>query len=150
MGSFTSVVVGTDGSASSLRAVDRAASLAKDAGATLHLVSAYAPLSQRDRERAAEELGARGYLGDGSDVAEGVLRVAADRAASAGADRVERHALPGSPVDVLIEAARDNAADLLVVGNRGLNSLSGRILGSVPQDVAHKATCDVLIVHTTD
>jgi nucleotide-binding universal stress UspA family protein len=37
----------------------------------------------------------------------------------------------------------------VVVGNRGLNSLAGRLLGSVPANISHRATCDVLIVHTT-
>jgi nucleotide-binding universal stress UspA family protein len=35
-----------------------------------------------------------------------------------------------------------------VVGNRGLNTLAGRILGSVPSEAARKAGVDVLIVHT--
>ncbi|MGG7614308.1 universal stress protein, partial [Streptomyces sp. ZG43] len=35
------------------------------------------------------------------------------------------------------------------VGNRGLRSLAGRLLGSVPADIARKAPVDVLIVHTT-
>ena len=39
-------------------------------------------------------------------------------------------------------------AGLLVVGNRGLNTLAGRLLGSVPADVSRRAPCDVLIVHT--
>ena len=39
--------------------------------------------------------------------------------------------------------------DLLVVGSRGLNSLKGRILGSVPSEVARRADCDVLVVRTT-
>jgi len=37
---------------------------------------------------------------------------------------------------------------LLVVGNVGLNTLTGRILGSVPQSVARRSGVDVLIVHT--
>ena len=41
-------------------------------------------------------------------------------------------------------------ADLLVVGNRGINSLTGRLLGSVPADVARQSDCDVMIVHTVD
>ena len=45
--------------------------------------------------------------------------------------------------------AVDRKIDLLVVGNRGLNSLAGRLLGSVPANITHKAACDVLIVHTT-
>jgi len=42
-----------------------------------------------------------------------------------------------------------NPANLIVVGNRGLNSLAGRLLGSVPANISHRAACDVLIVSTT-
>ena len=42
----------------------------------------------------------------------------------------------------------DRKADLLVVGNRGINSLTGRLLGSVPADVTRQSDCDVMIVHT--
>jgi hypothetical protein len=38
--------------------------------------------------------------------------------------------------------------DLIVGGNRGIETLSGRLLGSVPSDVSHRASCDVLILHT--
>ena len=55
----------------------------------------------------------------------------------------------GAPVESLISLAEETGADLLVVGNKGLNSLTGRLLGSVPADAARRATCDVLIVHTT-
>jgi nucleotide-binding universal stress UspA family protein len=50
---------------------------------------------------------------------------------------------------VLRKVVADANADLLVVGNRGLNTLSGRLLGSVPSDAARRAGVDVLIVHTT-
>lgn len=149
MSSFSHVLVGTDGSESSFRAVERAASIAADAGATLHLVSAFRPLPGRDRERAATELGDLAYRVNGSTPAEDALREAAERAAAAGAKKLEQHAIEGDPVDVLIDTARKVKADVLVIGNRGLNSLSGRLLGSVPQNVSHKARCDVLIVHTT-
>jgi nucleotide-binding universal stress UspA family protein len=36
-----------------------------------------------------------------------------------------------------------------VVGNVGLNTLAGRILGSVPLDVVRHAGVDVLVVHTS-
>lgn len=149
MGSFASVLVGTDGSESSFRAVDRAAALAADSGATLHLVSAYRPLPARERDRAAAELGDLSYKVAGSAPAEDALGEAADRARAAGVTEVRTHAVEGDPVDVLIDSAARLHADLLVVGNRGLNSLAGRLLGSVPQNVTHKARCDVLIVHTT-
>ena len=149
MASYTTLLVGTDGSASSFRAVERAASLAAEAGATLHLVSAYRPLAERDRRRAAEELGALAYKVSGASPAETALADAEEVAATAGATKIEKHALQGDPVEVLLEACSKVKAELLVVGNRGLNSISGRILGSVPQNVSHRAGTDVLIVHTT-
>ena len=57
--------------------------------------------------------------------------------------------MEGGPVDVLHQVAEDRKADLIVVGNRGMNSLHGRILGSVPSGVARHSGVDVLIVHTT-
>jgi nucleotide-binding universal stress UspA family protein len=52
-------------------------------------------------------------------------------------------------VPVLLAAAREHSAELLVVGSRGLNTLKGRILGSVPSEVCRRADCDVLVVRTT-
>ncbi len=148
MASYRTVLVGTDGSESSFRAVDRAAALAGDSGATLLLVCAYRPLPDRERARAADALGELAYKVAGSHPAEDVLGDAAYRAQKAGAKEVERFAVEGDPVDVIVDVAKDRAADLVVVGNRGLNSIAGRLLGSVPQNVSHKASCDVLIVHT--
>lgn len=146
---YTTVLVGTDGSESSFRAVDRAALVARDTGATLLLLTAYRPMNARDVQDAGEQLGEEAYKVSGSTPAEGVLRDAADRAAGLGATKVETLAVAGDPVDVLAKTVQDRGVDLLVVGNRGLNSLAGRLLGSVPANITHKAACDVLIVHTT-
>ncbi|HZD87507.1 MAG TPA: universal stress protein [Gaiellaceae bacterium] len=59
------------------------------------------------------------------------------RAQAPGLDEV-----PGRPVPALVEAAR--AADLLVVGSRGLHGFAA--LGSVSERVAHEASCSVLVV----
>ena len=55
----------------------------------------------------------------------------------------------GAPVDALVELAEDVKADLLVVGNVGLSTIAGRLLGSVPANVSRRSKIDVLIVHTT-
>jgi nucleotide-binding universal stress UspA family protein len=147
--SYTTVLVGTDGSESSFRAVDRAASVAADAGARLLLLTAYRPMSPREVQDARQALGNEGYKVSGSTPAEDVLRDAADRAKGLGVADVETLAVEGDPVDALIDTVTKRKVDLLVVGNRGLNSLAGRLLGSVPANITHKANCDVLIVHTT-
>jgi nucleotide-binding universal stress UspA family protein len=58
-------------------------------------------------------------------------------------------AVQGSPVEALLDVVRREDADLLVVGNRGLNSVKGRLLGSVPADATRRSDVDVLVVHTT-
>jgi nucleotide-binding universal stress UspA family protein len=146
---YTTVLAGTDGSESSFRAVDRAADVARDAGAKLLLACAYRPMSAREVQDAQDVLGGEAYKVSGSTPAEDVLRDAADRARSSGLTDIETVAVEGDPVDELVRVADQLGVDLVVVGNRGLNSLAGRLLGSVPANISHRASCDVLIVHTT-
>ncbi|EMD22659.1 universal stress protein [Amycolatopsis azurea] len=149
MAAYRTVVVGTDGSDSSFAAVDRAAGVAGDSGATLVIVCAYYPANKGDVEKAQDVLGDEAYQVVGSAPAEDTLLSARDRAAKAGAKNIDTAAVVGDPVDSLRKVVADRSADLLVVGNRGLNTLAGRILGSVPSEVARKSGVDVLIVHTT-
>ena len=146
---YRTVLCGTDGSESSFRAVDRAAGVARDAGATLLLACAYHPMSAREVQDAQGALGGEAYKVAGSNPAEDVLRDACDRATAIGATDIDTVAVEGDAVDELVKLAKDRDVDLVVVGNRGLNSLAGRLLGSVPANISHRATCDVLIVHTT-
>jgi nucleotide-binding universal stress UspA family protein len=150
MGAYRTILVGTDGSDSSFRAVTAAARLAADSGATLVLTSAYHPMPERERLDAADRLGDLAYKVQGATPAEDALRAARERAVAAGATTIDEVAVEGDAVDVLAKVARDRSADLVVVGNRGLNSLAGRLLGSVPANLSHRAPCDILIVHTTD
>lgn len=150
MGGYQTVVVGTDGSETSLRAVDRAAELAHDADAVLVIACAYSPAADKDVARDQDVLGAdAAYQVVGSAPAEDTVRRARDRAAQAGAAKIETVVVAGKPAETLRTVARERSADLLVVGNRGLNTLAGRIIGSVPLDVARHTPIDVLIVHTT-
>ncbi|WP_030904622.1 universal stress protein [Streptosporangium amethystogenes] len=149
MATYRTILVGTDGSTSSLRAVSSAASLAAATGAGLILACAYSPMRERDRNAAADALGDLSYKVTGSTPADDALRAARERAVAAGARTIELAAEEGDAVDVLVSLAGRHGADLVVVGNRGLNSLAGRLLGSVPSGVSQRAGCDVLIVHTT-
>ena len=148
---YRTVVVGTDGSESSLRAVARAGALAGACGATLVIACAYLPTEADDRElsRAQDTLRDDAYQVVGSHPAEDTVRTAAERAGSAGAKDVRTVAVQGSPVETLLEVVRREKADLLVVGNRGLAGIKGRLLGSVPADATRRSACDVLVVHTT-
>jgi nucleotide-binding universal stress UspA family protein len=145
MSAYQTVVVGTDGSDSSLRAVERAGHIAGEA--KLVVATAYFP--QSEDSRAADVLKDEGYKMSGNAPIYAILREAKERAHQAGAKNVEEKAIVGAPVDALVELAEEVGADLLVVGNVGLSTIAGRLLGSVPANVARRSKTDVLIVHTT-
>jgi nucleotide-binding universal stress UspA family protein len=120
---FSTVVVGTDGSERSAIAVAHAATLARTSGASLHLVVATkAPGSIAGLEEQVTAARDRGV-------------------------EVEMHQAVGSPVTVVLDVAQQVGADLIVVGNRGMVG-SRRLLGSVPNSLAHHARCAVMIVPT--
>jgi nucleotide-binding universal stress UspA family protein len=130
MSGYQTLVVGTDGSPTSLRAVDRAAEIAARSNAKLIIATGYSPSSSTARESSA------------------VLREASDRAKSARARNVEERPIPGAPAEALVGLAKEAKADLLIVGRVGLDPIIGRLF-SVPGNVSRTAKTDVLIVHTT-
>ncbi|AWT26326.1 Universal stress protein [Corynebacterium provencense] len=142
--SYSTIVVGTDGSESSLLAVRRAASLAAAFDATLVVGCAYYP--DQDAAVQAVRMDSKTVVGD--TPAQKNLESAVAAAEETGCADVRTVIKAGSPVEALMGIVTDVDADLLVVGNRGINSLTGRLLGSVPADVARQSDCDVMIVHT--
>jgi nucleotide-binding universal stress UspA family protein len=146
MSAYRTVVVGTDGSDSSFRAVERAAAIA---GPDAKLIVASAYLPQHQDGRAADVLKEESYKVSGTAPIYAILQDAKERAHKAGAKNVEERPIVGAPVDALVGLAEDVKADLLVVGNVGLSTIAGRLLGSVPANVSRRAKVDVLIVHTT-
>jgi nucleotide-binding universal stress UspA family protein len=62
--------------------------------------------------------------------------------------KVELYARSGPPAAVLVRHAEEVGADLIVVGSKGMQG-ARRLIGSVPNTVAHNATCHVLIAKTS-
>lgn len=54
-------------------------------------------------------------------------------------------ALVGSPSRSIVEEAQRRGVDLIVIGHRGLSAVERFLMGSVSTQVAHRATCAVLI-----
>ncbi len=165
MNAYQTLVVGTDGSDTSMRAVDHAAAVAADNDAKLVIAMAHLPTDDKggwgrpgrpDRVIAPDAevlLGGEGeYKVHGEAPVYEILREARDRARAAGAKNIEMRPVLGDPVHALSRLAKEVDADLLVVGNVGLSTRSGKWFGSVPGNVLARAkrTADVLIVHTTD
>ena len=142
---FKTIVVGTDGSETASAAVEQAAELAALCGGRVHLVCSFrSPMNM-----AAMAPEAAAFAPSDADLREhtkGVVDQAADQIRRRGVE-VETHATAGSPADAIISVAEAQGADLIIVGSRGMTG-ARRILGSVPNNVAHHAPCSVMIVHT--
>jgi nucleotide-binding universal stress UspA family protein len=145
---FTKIVVGTDGSDTAARAVATAADLARRSGATLHLVSAYREPRGSVAVAAAGASAAADPAATGAVLKSASEEVLSSAAASIDDVAVEVHAVGGAPVDVIIGVAQEVGADLIVVGSKGMRG-ARRIIGSVPNSVAHRASGHVLVVKTT-
>lgn len=65
----------------------------------------------------------------------------AKAARDAGAPKVKPTAREGDPTEVILNVARDEKIDLVVLGSRGLGTLKGLLMGSVSSKVSHLAEC---------
>ena len=140
------VAVGTDGSGTADKAVEFAIEMAARYGARIVFISAYVPVResrlQRERTDAPEDM--QWSINPAEDV-DATLRDCEQRAEAKGL-RWASEAREGDPAKILVDLAASNDADVLVIGNKGMNR---RVLGSVPNSVSHNAPCSVMIVKTT-
>jgi nucleotide-binding universal stress UspA family protein len=141
---FKKIVVGADDSATAAEAVSTAMDLAKLCGAELHIVTAYKP--ERARPPRADDLPEELRYSIHVHPADQLLEKLAAMARTVDLDPTV-HAAAGEPAEALTTIASQEHADLIVVGNKGMKGVR-RVLGSVPNDVAHSAPCAVLIVDT--
>lgn len=131
------IVVGVDGSDSSIAALRHAARIAEALGAPLEAVTTWTAPPFVDYSSIAgwsPEVEASAVL---DDAVEQAFADALPRA-------LVRTVLPGLPAPTLIAQSRD--AEMLVLGSRGHGGFAGLLLGSVSAACAAHAHCPVLIV----
>ena len=135
------VLVGVDGSAASLFALDWAAAAALTHGLTVHLVCCYALPSFT----AASLDGGYAALDDTAiqQGARAVLAEAQARAESRGV-RVKSSVMTGDATSVLVEMSR--TVRLVVVGTRGRGGFADRLLGTVSSALPAHAFCPTVVV----
>jgi nucleotide-binding universal stress UspA family protein len=145
---FSSIVVGTDGSSRSRQAVAVATEVAKTHGSKLHLVRAFRPTLQTAALAAGDAVMALAPTTDAEihhQVEEELERLAAEIERDGVA--VQTYACPQSAPSAILSVALHQEADLIVVGSKGMHG-ARRVLGSVPNSIAHQATCAVMIIPT--
>ncbi len=137
---ISTIAVGTDGSETAAEAVKQAAELATRFDAELVLLSAFkdgpAPATGGDEAQWAHNPAAQ------------TREILARTEAALGEQGIECRTIvdEGDPADVLVRLAADCGADVLVIGNKGIQR---RVLGSVPKTITHNADCSVFVIKTT-
>jgi nucleotide-binding universal stress UspA family protein len=144
------ILVGVDGSAPSLKAVDFAADLASKYNAELILLTVV-PHPSPEFDPAIEEYVRLEHIPVPATelaltTADSVLDNARRKARAKGAARISAEPSFGDPAQEIITAAWDRQADLIVVGSRGHGRLAGLLLGSVAQKVISLAHCPIGVV----
>jgi maltose/moltooligosaccharide transporter len=142
---YDRVIVGSDGSPSALYAVARAHEIASAAEARIVVVAAYEPNGASGRQEA--EVGGRRLL-VGEEAAREAMRKSVAELTSDRIRDVEQVVVPGRPAEALLRVANESPHTLIVVGNRGLGTPEGEVLGSVPAEIVRNSVCDVTVIQT--
>ena len=174
---FKTILVATDNSEYSCKAVELAGDIANKYGAKLillhvihpqkvnqelrHMVDVEYPMDQGPKlmkpaseypTNLAESLVKVNAIADDSYqylklLAEQILRRASKLALKQGIEDAVSKIEDGDPAQEILECANRENADLIVVGSRGLGDFGGLLLGSVSHKVNHSAPCTCITVH---
>ena len=172
---FQNILVATDGSPLGRKAVDTAADIAQKSDASLSVVTIVgqgdvpgnmvqmlkAEHMIEDRKSDEASLGilsrapgpavrADSRAAEAAEVhfklAELIIGDAKEQLKEAGLKNIDARMENGKPADVILELAKQNKSDLIVVGSRGFGDLKSLLLGSVSHKVLQMAECPCLIV----
>ena len=150
---ISKILVATDSSPASNRAVEMAAQMAEQYDAELHIIHVIRDMQIPFEIKEIPELEFNKFeaFSDAREevmrkVAESVLRTAKEKAEKAGAEKVETAIGTGDPATSILDFARRRKVDMIVIGTRGLGKLKGTILGSVSRKITNNAETSCLIV----
>jgi nucleotide-binding universal stress UspA family protein len=145
---YKHILVATDGSKLSGKAIVHAAELSKAVGAKLTIFYAspdyplpayadgvvYEPVSKKEYAALAEKEAAK------------VFEAATSRARDAGVACETMHAIAGAPWEAILDAAKKAKADAIVMASHGRRGVSALLLGSETQKVLTHSKLPVIVV----
>jgi len=139
------MLVATDGSSGGSRAVTAAAEMAKALDCALLIVTL--PENTLPPAKWSELARAEGGVAEGLELLETrILVEAKERAESIGVAKVRTSSGSGDVAEAIMDMARRERTDIIVVGRRGRGQLAGLLLGSVSQKLVSLAPSLVLVV----
>ncbi len=147
------ILVATDASAASNRALKMAAQLAKQNNADIIIIHVIRDMQIPFEIKEIPELESDTIESFATardeimrKVAESVLKDAKQKVEKAGASKIQTTIGTGDPATSILSVAKRRKADMIVIGTRGLGKLKGTVLGSVSRKVTNNAETSCLIV----
>ena len=135
------ILLAVDGSDCSSKALAYAADMAETYRATLRLVHVLPHTSDLLGYDDFEKLYARR-----KNAGQSVLDAATEMLGESPFE-IQAELLEGSEAESILNFAKNNQADIIIMGTRGMGALKGLLLGSISRKVIHYANCPVMVVH---
>ncbi|SBO42829.1 universal stress protein [Cyanobium sp. NIES-981] len=145
---YQHLLVPTDGSDLSGRAVDQAVALARKLGARLRIlhVQSNFPVSLVGVGELVDTGAIEALMEAARAQTEQILAAARRVAEAAGVPVEVVKRLSSQPAEAIVQEARREGCDLIVMASHGRRGLEGLLLGSETQRVLTQSPCPVLVV----
>lgn len=142
---FNHILLPTDGSLFSEKAVEMGLSLAKTLGAQVTMLTASVPFHVLTTDAMSLIDTKETYLVDTGKRADTILKFGLDRAKSLGITANRAHVFHDHPFEAIIDTAKQHGCDLIVMASHGRRGIAGLLLGSETTKVLTHSKIPVLV-----
>ncbi len=143
---FKHILVPTDGTSFSDKAIEMALSLAKPFGARVTIMTVSVPFHVLTTEALALSDTKESYAVDAQKRADSRLKFGLDRAKALAVSADGEHVFNDDPFGAIIESAAKHGCDLIVMASHGRRGLAGLLIGSETTKVLTHSKTPVLVV----
>jgi len=134
------ILVATDGSDHARKAIEYASDIAAKYEATVYLIHVVSPLPSMP------EVDVQAIRDNQQKIAKEIIEEAEREIKNKGVETYQSTILQGQPAQEIIEFARKNSVDMIVMGSHGAGKMELLMLGSVSTKVCHLADCTCVTV----
>jgi nucleotide-binding universal stress UspA family protein len=142
----TQILLAVDGSDEAKQATQAATELSRETGSEVHLVYVLPTPAQLIGHHLYPDETRESVIGGAERDAENFLKEQAEKITSDGGKVVETHLRSGEPDKEILRAAESLGVGLIVMGSRGLGTISRMLIGSISDSVVRHAHCPVLVM----
>ena len=134
------ILIATDGSDHARKAIEYASDIAAKYEATVYLIHVVSPV------HSLPEVDTQKIQDNQQKIAKEIIEEAEREIKKKGVETYQSTILQGNPAQEIIEFARKNSVDMIVMGSHGAGKMEMLMLGSVSNKVCHLADCTCVTV----